>query len=66
MSTSARALVVPEQRLVSAGDTQLRVKNVKDAVQRVGVGVIRDFPGTVFGDNSKPPASLLLGGMRGR
>jgi len=44
----ARALVLPGQRLVSGGDAQLRVKNVKDAVQRAGVGVILDLHGTVF------------------
>ncbi len=44
----ARALVLPGQRWVSGGDAQLRVKNVKDAVQCAGVGVILDFHGTVF------------------
>jgi hypothetical protein len=44
----ARARALPGQRLVSRGDAQLRVKNVKDAVQRPGFWVIRDFHGMVF------------------
>jgi hypothetical protein len=55
------ALVLPGQRLVSGSDAQLRVKNVKDSVQRASVGVILDFHGSVFDAFASVRAGYLEG-----